>query len=398
LHGAAGDSSPHTSIPITTPDADRRRPAGPPARAGRRGRPDHRRRGIADLRHRRVLAVARGGDILARVVRGTDARGTPLVADTVVPLASASKLVPGIAILRLADAGRLALDDPLAAHVPDAAAAQPGVTLRTPLSHIGGLPLEFRPGQVEYGPSLDWTELARACRDTPLAHEPSTSVQYSNVGYGLLGLVIERATALDYRTPVARLVVEPLGAELYVGRPAPPPPHAMVMGVDSPFVGTELEPFNSAFSRKLTTPWSTAYATADTLLALVRAYAGARPDPSRDGRAAEARSGQTHGLGGGFATSDAFVGFNGSRSITWPRCPWGLTVEVRGEKRPHWTPAAASPASLGQIAASGCLAWCDPVADVSWAVLGARTTDSGWMLRYAGAVGTAASALAAEAS
>ena len=103
---------------------------------------------------------------------------------------------------------------------------------------------------------------------------------------------------------------------------------------------------------------------------------------------------QTQDLGGGFQTTDAFLGYNRSRAIAWPRCPWGLSVELRGDKRPHWTPSAAAPESFGQLGSSGCLAWCDPTRDVSWAILGTRTTDNGWMLRYAGAIGTAALQLA----
>jgi CubicO group peptidase (beta-lactamase class C family) len=168
------------------------------------------------------------------------------------------------------------------------------------------------------------------------------------------------------------------------------------MDVNSPFVGTDVEPFNSAFSQNLMVPWSSVNATADALLSMVRVYGGSRPDLVRPETAAEARSDQTDGLGGGFATSDAFRGFTDSKSIAWPRCAWGLTVELRGDKRPHWTPGAASPGSFGQIGSSGCLAWCDPTRDVSWAILGARTTDSGWMLRYAGGIGNAALALASE--
>jgi CubicO group peptidase (beta-lactamase class C family) len=214
-------------------------------------------------------------------------------------------------------------------------------------------------------------------------------VQYSNIAYGLLGIVIERATGLDYRSAIEGLVVEPLGAEAYVGRSGPRP-HAMVMDVDSPFAGTDLEPFNSAFSQQLTMPWSHVYATADGLLAMLQVYAGHRPDLLHPATVAAARADQTHGLGGGFATADPFIGFNRSRSIAWPRCPWGLTVELRGDKRPHWTPGVAAPESFGQVGSSGCIAWHDPTRDVSWVMLGARTTDNGWILRYGGALGTAA--------
>lgn len=342
-----------------------------------------------------VVAIARGNETVARLVTGTDAGGTPLREDTLFPLASASKLAPGIAILRLVDDGRIALDDPLSQYLPEALAAQPGVTIRALLSHTSGLPLEFRPGQVEYGPALSWGTMAPACLHTPLTHPPGTRVQYSNIAYGLLGIIIERLTGLDYRTAVERLVFHPLGVEAYIGRPGPRP-HAVIMDVDSAFAGTDLEPFNSAFSQHLTMPWSSVVATPEALLALVQVYADSRPALVRSETTAQARSDQTHGLEGGFGTSDAFIGFNKSKSITWPHCAWGLTVEVRGDKRPHWTPTSARPESFGHIGSSGCLAWCDPTRRVSWAVLGSRTTDNGWMLRYGGAIGNIALAIAGE--
>jgi len=344
-----------------------------------------------------VLVIAQGARIAVSVADGTDAQGAPLTERSIFPLASASKLAPGLAILRLLEQGRLALDDPLERHLPEARAARAGVTLRALLCHTSGLPLEFAPGQVEYGPSTSWASLGDACLQTPLAHPPRTLVQYSNVAYGLLGLIIEAVTGLDYRTAIEQLVFEPFGIEAYVGRPGPRP-HAMVMDVDSPFAGTDLEPFNSAFSQHLVMPWSHVYSTAKGLLDLVRAYGGSRPDLLRPETAAEARTDQAGGVDGGFRTTDPFIGFAKSKSITWSPCPWGLTVEVKGSKRPHWTPLSASPGSFGQIGSSGCLAWCDPVHDVSWAVLGARTTDNGWLLRFGGALGSAALNLGSDAA
>ncbi len=343
-----------------------------------------------------MVVIACGGKIVTHVAAGTDARGAPVREDTIFPLASASKLAPGIAILRLVDEERIGLDDPLGRYIPEALAARAGVTLRMLLSHTSDLPLEFRPGQVQYGPDLDWSIMAAACLDTPLAHEPGSRVQYSNIAYGLLGIAVERATGLDYRSAIERLVLDPLGAEAYVGRSGPRQ-YAAVMGIDSPFAGTELEPFNSTFSQALTMPWSSVYATADGLVAILQVYAGMRPDLVRAETVAEARLDQTHGLEGGFGTADPFIGFNKSKSITWPRCAWGLTVELRGDKRPHWTPSTASPDSFGQVGSSGCLAWCDPARRVSWAICGTRTTDNGWMLRYGAAIGNVALAMAGEA-
>ena len=50
-------------------------------------------------------------------------------------------------------------------------------------------------------------------------------------------------------------------------------------------------------------------------------------------------------------------------------CPWGLGVEIRGEKSPHWTGRANSPATFGHFGGAGSMMWVDPVADVALVAL-----------------------------
>jgi beta-lactamase class C len=335
-----------------------------------------------------AVVIRRHDGSVYRAAAGTDAAGVPVRDDTLFPIASASKLAAGIAALGLVERGLLALDAPLAEYLPRAAAARDGVTIRRLLSHTSGLPIDVGP-RVAYRHGLAWPEIAAACLETPLDAPPGTRVQYSNVAYGLLGIVAEQVSGTDYRTLVRSTVFAPLGIEAYMAEL--PPRHQAVIGdVDSVHAGTDLAPFNSDFSRRVLLPWSQVTTTADGLLALLDVYAGARPDVLRPETVADARADQTEGLAGGYGTEDPFIGFNRSRSIAWAHCPWGLAVELRGAKRPHWTPPAASPGSFGQIGSSGCLAWCDPERGASWAFLAPRTTDSGWLLRHGAAIGNLA--------
>jgi CubicO group peptidase (beta-lactamase class C family) len=64
--------------------------------------------------------------------------------------------------------------------------------------------------------------------------------------------------------------------------------------------------------------------------------------------------------------------------LEWPKCPWGLGVELRGKKTPHWTPVQASPLSFGHVGATGCIAWADPSNGVAWAMLGTRFFIDWW--------------------
>lgn len=56
-------------------------------------------------------------------------------------------------------------------------------------------------------------------------------------------------------------------------------------------------------------------------------------------------------------------------------CPWGLGVEIRGDKWPHWTGRSCSPATFGHFGGAGTMLWVDPVADLAVVALTDRPFD-----------------------
>jgi CubicO group peptidase (beta-lactamase class C family) len=56
-------------------------------------------------------------------------------------------------------------------------------------------------------------------------------------------------------------------------------------------------------------------------------------------------------------------------------CPWGLGIEVRGHKQPHWTGLRNSPATFGHFGGAGTFLWVDPDADVACIALTDRAFD-----------------------
>jgi CubicO group peptidase (beta-lactamase class C family) len=56
-------------------------------------------------------------------------------------------------------------------------------------------------------------------------------------------------------------------------------------------------------------------------------------------------------------------------------CPWGLGVEIRGDKSPHWSGRANSPATFGHFGGSGTMMWVDPVIDTGLVALTDRPFD-----------------------
>jgi CubicO group peptidase (beta-lactamase class C family) len=143
------------------------------------------------------------------------ARNTAAGADTVYRLGSITKLFTAAAIMQLAEEGRLAIDQPVAAAIPDFSVksrfnnARP-VTPRLLLSHHGGLPTDILKGFSEPRPS-SLAELTRRLQDEYLAFPPGTVWCYSNVGYSLLGRIIETAAAAPYEAHIDGALLKPLG-------------------------------------------------------------------------------------------------------------------------------------------------------------------------------------------
>ncbi|MBK9710414.1 MAG: beta-lactamase family protein [Kouleothrix sp.] len=324
-----------------------------------------------------VVAIARGRRPLEHLALGADAVGRPIERDSLFPVASITKMATALAVLRLADAGQLDLDDPLDRHLPQAVAAQPGVTLRRLLCHTSGLPLDVSASAARYTHGLDWPTLATACLLTALQAPPDTRVQYSNVGYGLLALVVEHRTGQEFADALDQLVSRPLGVEAYLGVEPPRQP-VILANVRSAHSGGDLEPFNSAFWRGLAFPWAGLMTTAEGAIRIAQAFQGF-PDGFLSAKIrSEATRSHTGDLPGGFA-----------EPLIWSRCAWGLGPELRGDKTPHWVPPQAGADSYGHSGASGALAWVSPAADVAWAILGARTADNGWLLRRSPAISAA---------
>jgi CubicO group peptidase (beta-lactamase class C family) len=327
-----------------------------------------------------AIAVAREDAPLEHLTIGVDGAGRLLAADSLFPIASISKLAVALAILRLAAGGALRLDDPVARPLPDAAVAGEDVTPRALLCHTAGFPDDVASAAAPYAPGLDWPTLARACLSTALVRAPWTRVHYSNVGPGLLGIIVERLTGKPYSDALAELVLTPLGVEGYLGVELPREP-ARVGGELGDHAGTDLEPFNSAFWRGLAMPWGGLVTTISGALALVRAFAGQPAGFLPPALLAEATRDQTRGLPGGM------IGL-----YEWPRNPWGLGVDLLGDKEPHWAPLSAGTDSFGHAGASGCLAWYDPERRLAWAFHGLRTVND-WYNGFPSVTGAILAAL-----
>ena len=173
-----------------------------------------------------VVAVARQDLPIEAIATGVDAAGQPLAPDSLLAVASITKLATALAVLRLAGAGALDIDDSLGQHLPEAA-ARDGVTLRGVLCHTAGLADDVSGEAAPYASGLDWPALARACLATPPVGSVGERVRYSNIGPGLLAIIVERLTGKTFSAALDDLVFHPLGLEAYLGVDPPRPPAAL---------------------------------------------------------------------------------------------------------------------------------------------------------------------------
>ncbi len=129
-------------------------------------------------------------------------------------LGSLTKQFTAAAILQLMERGRLALDDEIAWHYPQAPAAWRGVTLFHLLTHTSGIPSYTSiPGFFQQMAHIDRTprEIIALTAAEPLDFAPGTKFKYCNGGYVILGQVIERLSGLTYEDYVRENILTPLG-------------------------------------------------------------------------------------------------------------------------------------------------------------------------------------------
>lgn len=150
---------------------------------------------------------------------------------------------------------------------------------------------------------------------------------YSNAGFEVLGATLEAAAGMTTARYLHEALVEPLGL---------------------------------AHTRLEGSPAHGAVSTVAELLAIAGEWIA--PSLVSPGTVADARRPQFPDLSGvlpGYGRQD-------------PN-PWGLGVEVKGNKDPHWTGRTNSPLTFGHFGRAGTLWWVDPEHDVAVAVLSDRS-------------------------
>jgi CubicO group peptidase (beta-lactamase class C family) len=127
-------------------------------------------------------------------------------------LGSITKQFTSMAIMILQERGKLQVGDPICKYLPECSAAWQPLTIKHLLTHTSGIPnytgfSDFPKVAVLPTPP---PEMIGRLKDKPLEFPPGEKFAYSNSGYHLLGLIIERASGKPYADFLQETIFTPL--------------------------------------------------------------------------------------------------------------------------------------------------------------------------------------------
>ncbi|MEO7332141.1 MAG: serine hydrolase domain-containing protein, partial [Minicystis sp.] len=159
-----------------------------------------------------VIAVLRHGEVTLQRAYGARLRGehpVPMTVDTVFDLASLTKaLCTGPAIVALAEQKKLHLGDRVSRYLPAfAAKGKEAITLEELLLHTSGLPADNALSDYDHGRE----EALSRIEDLPLEADPGARFLYSDLGYIVLGAVIEKVSGQTLDAFAQSQLFGPLG-------------------------------------------------------------------------------------------------------------------------------------------------------------------------------------------
>lgn len=297
--------------------------------------------------------------------------------DAVYLLASISKPVNAVALMRLVEKGLVSLEDSASLYLPEMKGEdRKAIRVRDLLSHTSGLP-DMLPQNTElrraHAPLSEFVSGAMA---TPLLYPPRTGFAYQSMGTLLAGEIAQRVSGMPLREFHKREIFDVLGMKnSSLGLGGRQISETVLCQTRSSADDTRFGP-NSPYWRDMGHPWGGMHSTVTDLGILMQAfldggsYAGRRLlSPATVARMTADQNtaiGKPWGLGWGLATSPV-----------WVYC--GDLV---------------SPGTFGHSGATGTVVWADPVSRIVTVILTTRPTseDGGRLLR------TVSNAVAASAT
>lgn len=161
-----------------------------------------------------AAGLVRDGDLAwtggrGRTVRRDDASRPD--ADTQYKIGSVSKTMTAALVMLARERGQLELSDPVGRFVPQGPFAD--ATVRSLLSHGSGISAEPSGSWWERSPGVDAAALAAAHSSAERVLERDSRFHYSNLGYGVLGQIVEAVTGASWFAALREQVLTPLGLD-----------------------------------------------------------------------------------------------------------------------------------------------------------------------------------------
>ncbi len=163
-------------------------------------------------------AIIKNGKVLWAGAFGYTTHSSDIAADTntIYRIGSITKTFTAVLLMQLAEEKKVKLDDPVEKYLPEIKflkgySDKTIITLRQLASHTSGLNREPDLPNASLGPVDKWeSKLLSSIPYTSFKSSPGTGFQYSNIGYALLGLTLERALGVSYIQMVQQRIFTPL--------------------------------------------------------------------------------------------------------------------------------------------------------------------------------------------
>lgn len=162
-----------------------------------------------------AVIVTRAGKTVFRQAYGMAclAQRQPMTPETTFRLGSISKQFTAVAVLMLAEEGKLSIHDEITRFLPDYPSQGRRITIEHLLTHSSGIVSFTDKDDFEANITRDVTvsEMIDSFKDDKLEFAPGTAFSYNNSGYYLLGALIEKVSGMSYASFVEQRIFVPLG-------------------------------------------------------------------------------------------------------------------------------------------------------------------------------------------
>jgi CubicO group peptidase (beta-lactamase class C family) len=212
-----------------------------------------------------AIQLARHGQTLAARSFGrqySTADSPSMQPDTIFLTASVTKPVTVTAVILLVEQGKLLLDDPVCAILPEFGnRGKEAVTVRHLMTHTSGLPdmlPEDRQLRRQHAPLAEFIQRIYTLE---LAFPPGTNIQYQSCGTALLGVIVERVSGLALRDFMRQHIFDPLGmSDTAVGAAGLASERIAHVNVDQEMQGQDWG-WNTPFWHHFGAPWGGMFST-----------------------------------------------------------------------------------------------------------------------------------------